>query len=94
MSNIIRNYRGINKNCGVEVRAFMGGNEYGKAISLRFYGTDDYVELSEKQVIDLIITLLKRLGFKQGYCATDTSKFESEDRIVKPNGEIIVEEAD
>lgn len=46
------------------------------------------------KIIDLILTLLKRLGFKPAYCATDYSPFESEYRVVMPDGKIVVTEVD
>jgi len=89
MSNIIRRYKGKDNCTEMEIRAFVGGQEYGKAISIELFN-GNHIELSEKQVIDLILILLKRIGLKHPFCATDTSKFELENRVVMPDGTIIV----
>jgi len=86
MSNIIRRYKGVEDGI-LEVIAMMGGDEYGKGIQF-YIESGESVVLSERQVIDLIITLLKRLGLKEGYSATDTSKFELEGWVVMPDGSI------
>ena len=95
MSNIIRAYKGIKEMCKgktLEVIAMVGG-EHGKVVAFKV-DDSEFVALSERQVIDLVLTLLKRLGFKHRYLATDTSEFEKEKRYVLPDGTVIVEEGE
>lgn len=95
MSNTIRRYKSIEGDSNLIVTAFVGGDEYGKAIqfTIQDYSCDSYVQLSERQVIDLIMTLLKRLGLKPYYSATSSSSFEiNESKIVLPDGTIVLEE--
>jgi len=90
MSNNIRKYRTI-KECfenakDLELTAFMGGKKYGHCI--QFTIGHEYACLSEKQLLDLIEVIAKRLALKKGFCATDWS----DEKTVLPNGTIVVEE--
>lgn len=89
MSNDIRKYRTIKEGFkdakDLELTAFVGGNKYGNAI--KFTIGHEYACLSEKQLLDLIEVIIKRLACKKGFSATDWS----DEKTVLPDGTIIVE---
>jgi hypothetical protein len=66
----------------LSVTAFVGGEKYGS--SIQFTTKNDYVALSEKQVLDLIAVLANRLRCKKGWSATDYGN----EKTMLPNGKI------
>lgn len=82
MSKIIREYvsceNGLMK---MQVVAFVGSVENGRE-GVSFVIGDRRVALTGKQVKDLIETLVKRINFRPGYCATDWGVYEK----VYPDG--------
>ena len=76
MSKVIREYvsceNGLVK---MQVVAFVGGVENGReGVSFEIGGKR--VALTGRQVKDLIETLVKRINFRPGYCATDWGEYE------------------
>jgi hypothetical protein len=73
MSCDIRKYNSLpvkgslTQGTSLELTAFLGGEE-GHCIQFTINGS--YCCLSEKQIIDLIITLVNRIRCKTGYTAT------------------------
>ena len=90
MSNNIRKYRTIKEGFedaeDLELTAFVGGEKYGH--SIQFTIGHCYACLSEKQLLDLIEVIAKRLALKKGFRATDWS----DEKTVLPDGTIIIEE--
>lgn len=86
MSADIRRYKSITKDMGTPedliVHAFVGGNKYGSAI--QFNIGNSYCCVSEKQLLDLIDTIINRIMCREGYTATG---FDSAN-VVLPDGEI------
>lgn len=89
MSNTIRKYRTIKdafeRPKDLELTAFVGGKKYGHCI--QFTIGHEYACLSEKQLLDLIEVIVKRLALKKGFCATESS----DEKTVLPDGTIVVE---
>lgn len=90
MSNNIRKYKsikeGFDKARDLELTAFVGGEKYGNAI--QFTIGFEYACLSEKQLLDLIEIIAKRLALKKGFSATDWS----EEKVVLADGSILLED--
>ena len=87
MSNDIRVYKtikdGFEDANDLTLTAFVGGEEFGKCIQFTIGGR--YACLSEKQLLDLIEVIAKRLASKKGFTATDIS----EAVIITPDGESV-----
>ena len=75
MSNNIRIYKAPKKwfreSEDMFLRAVVGGEEYGS--SIQFTIGDEFIVLSEQQLLDLISVISKRLKGDKNFRATDTS---------------------
>ncbi len=93
MSQDIRIYESIQDayedNSKMLVTAFVGGEKYGYSAQLTVGG--EYICLSQKQILDLIEVLVKRVQSKKGWTATD-----SDNKLgrVNPDGTVILENDD
>jgi len=90
MSHKIRRYRSIDPfpSKDMELTAFVGGKKYGDGIA--FTIGREYCCLSERQLLDLIEVIAKRLASKRGFGATEGGKAKT----VLPDGTIEDEEDD
>lgn len=87
MSNTIRRYEPPEDRenaVPMEVAGFVGGEELGAAVQLTLQAGPEtkYTTLSEKQVLDLIVALSKRLAMVDGHAATDPF----DPPVVQPDG--------
>jgi len=87
MSNDIRRYISIDGDTYLDLTAFVGG-KYGKAMQFTITGKENYVRLSEVQLLDLVYTIMARILSKRGFTATEMSDM----KIVHPDGTITVDE--
>lgn len=72
----------------LELTALVGGDKYGNSIQFTINGC--YTVLTEKQLLDLISTISRRLNCKTGFTATGTTELKTVDL----NGDIFIEEGD
>ena len=90
MSNNIRIYKAPKKwfreSEDMFLRAVVGGEEYGNSIQFTIGG--EFIVLSEKQLLDLISVISRRLKGDKNFRATDTSI----PLTILSNGDKIMEE--
>lgn len=89
MSKEIRKYKHIDKwyeeSEDLILTAIVGGEEYGS--SIQFTIGNNYAVLSSNQLLDLISTISKRLGCREGFTASGITELKT----ILFDGESIIE---
>jgi len=90
MSETIRKYQHektwFKEGRDMTLTALVGGDEYGSCI--QFTIGDDFIILTEHQLLDLIAVISHRINHRQGFTATGYTDLKT----IIPNGDIIIEE--